>query len=65
MFSKTHTSYCPWMIIKTNDKMTARLEAMRYVLSSFDYQGKDKAATTLTPDPNVVMRYYRSAFQID
>ena len=31
--------------------MTARLEAMRYVLSSFDYQGKDKAATTLTPDP--------------
>ena len=45
--------------------MTARLEAMRYVLSSFDYQGKDKAATTLTPDPNVVMRYYRSAFQID
>lgn len=65
MFSKTHTSYCPWIIIKTNDKMTARLEAMRYVLSSFDYQGKDKAATTLTPDPNVVMRYYRSAFQID
>ncbi len=65
MFSKTHTSYCPWMIIKTNDKMTARLEAMRYVLSSFDYQEKDKAATTLTPDPNVVMRYYRSAFQID
>ena len=65
MFSKTHTSYCPWMIIKTNDKMTARLEAMRYVLSSFDYQGKDKAVTALTPDPNVVMRYYRSAFQID
>lgn len=65
MFSKTHTSYCPWMIIKTNDKMTARLEAMRYVLSNFDYEGKDLALTTLTPDPNVVMRYYRSAFQID
>jgi len=65
MFSKTHTSYCPWMIIKTNNKKTARLEAMRYVLSNFDYEGKNEALTTLTPDPNVVMRYYRSAFQID
>jgi polyphosphate kinase 2 (PPK2 family) len=65
MFSKTHTSYCPWMIIKTNDKKTARLEGIRYVLSNFDYEGKDEALTTLTPDPNVVMRYYRSAHQID
>lgn len=65
MFSKTHTSYCPWMIIKSNDKKVARLEAMRYVLSKFDYDGKNEALTTLTPDPNVVMRYYRSAFQID
>ncbi|MDG2444802.1 MAG: polyphosphate kinase 2, partial [Flavobacteriaceae bacterium] len=65
MFSKTHTSYSPWMLIKTNNKKTARLEAMRYVLSMFDYDGKKDSETTLTPDPNVVMRYYRSAFQID
>jgi polyphosphate kinase 2 len=62
MFSKTHTPYCPWMIIRTNNKKTARLEAIRYVLSSFDYEGKDEASVTLTPDPNVVMRYYRSAY---
>jgi len=62
MFSKTHTPYCPWMIIRTNNKKTARLEAIRYVLSSFDYEGKDEASITLTPDPNVVMRYYRSAY---
>ena len=65
MYSKTHTSYCPWMIIRTNNKKVARLEAMRYVLSKFDYEGKSNASTTLTPDPNVVMRYYRSATQID
>lgn len=65
MFSKTHTSYSPWMIIKTNEKKTARLEAMRHVLSQFDYEGKEKATTILTPDPNVVMRYYRSNIQID
>jgi len=65
MYSKTHTTYCPWMIIKTNHKKTARLEAMRYVLSRFDYDGKKDTSTLLTPDPNVVMRYYRSNFQID
>ena len=60
MFSKTHTTYSPWMIIKTNDKKVARLEAMRYVLSQFYYDGKSEAGTILNPDPNVVMRYYRS-----
>ncbi len=60
MFSKTHTSYSPWMIIKTNDKKVARLEAIRQVLSQFDYDGKNDAGTALNPDPNVVMRYYRS-----
>ena len=65
MFSKTHTTYSPWIIIKTNNKKTARLEAMRYVLSQFNYDGKEQAEIVLNPDPNVVMRYYRSAHQID
>jgi len=47
-------------------KKVARLEAMRHVLSKFDYDGKSEAGTVLTPDPNVVMRYYRSNInQID
>ncbi|WP_299052244.1 polyphosphate kinase 2 [uncultured Polaribacter sp.] len=65
MFSKTHTSYSPWIMIKTNDKQVARLEAIRYVLSKFDYEGKEDVKTVLTPDPNVVMRYYRSNTNID
>ncbi|MFD0992806.1 polyphosphate kinase 2 [Tenacibaculum geojense] len=65
MFTNTHTSYCPWTIIKTNTKKTARLEAMRYVLSRFNYDGKEEAMTNLNPDPNVVMRYYRSIIQND
>lgn len=60
MFSKTHTTFSPWLIVKTNDKRTARLESMRYVLSKFEYPGKHRAKTTLLPDPNVVLRYYRS-----
>jgi len=60
MFSKTHTAYCPWINVRTNNKLEARLESIRYVLSKFDYDNKGTNKTTLLPDPNVVMRYYRS-----
>ncbi|WP_299311925.1 polyphosphate kinase 2 [uncultured Aquimarina sp.] len=65
MFSKTHTTFSPWVIVKTNNKKTARLESMRYVLSQFDYMGRSKAKTTIIPDPNVILRYYRFIEQID
>jgi len=65
MFSKTHTSYTPWITVKANDKKIARLECIRYVLSQFDYDGKDDSLTSLFPDPNIIMRYYRSSKQID
>jgi polyphosphate kinase 2 len=65
MYSRTHTSYSPWITVKANDKKLARLESIRYVLSQFNYEGKNQASTILFPDPNVVMRYYRSAKQID
>lgn len=65
MFSKTHTPFSPWVIVKTNNKKTARLESMRYVLSKFDYNGEAKRLESIQPDPNVVERYYRNAKQID
>lgn len=61
MFSKTHTSYSPWIIVKTNDKMAARLETIRYVLSQFDYDNKKEANMNLIPDPNIIIRYFRSS----
>lgn len=65
MFSRTHTNFSPWIIVKTNDKKTARLESMRYLLSRFDYDEKDDTEVSLLPDPNVVIRYYRNTKQID
>ena len=65
MFSKTHTAFCPWIIVKTNNKKEARLESMRYVLSQFDYTSKGQTGMALLPDPNVIFRYHRSAVQID
>ncbi len=60
MFVKTHTSFSPWIIIKTNNKKEARLESIRYVLSRFNYDSKKDSQTTLMPDPNIVLRYHRS-----
>lgn len=65
MFSKTHTNFSPWIIVKTNEKKKARLESMRYVLSQFAYEGKGASGIQLLPDPNVIVRYHRSAVQID
>lgn len=41
MFFATNTASCPWIVIKSNDKKRARLNAMRYVLSVLDYAEKD------------------------
>ena len=65
MFSKTHSTFSPWTIVKANNKRIARLESIRYVLSEFDYTTRRKAKTTLLPDPNIILRYYRHLEQID
>jgi polyphosphate kinase len=41
MFARTDVPEAPWTVIRGNDKKRARLEAMRYVLTLFDYEGKD------------------------
>ena len=61
MFSRTHNSYSPWIIVDSNDKKKARLESIRYVLSMIPYEGKEDAQVNLHPDPDVVQRYYQSS----
>jgi polyphosphate kinase 2 len=41
MFFHTDTADSPWTVIKSDDKKRARLNAMRYVLHSLPYAGKD------------------------
>ncbi|MDT7618283.1 MAG: polyphosphate kinase [Pseudonocardiales bacterium] len=53
MLFYTDTADAPWTVIKSNDKKRARIEAMRYVLSLFDYPGKDPEIVG-TPDPEIV-----------
>ena len=65
MFSKTHTSFSPWIIVSANDKQLARLESIRYVLNLLPYAGREEAKTRLVPDPNIVIRFHRKIVKID
>lgn len=53
MFFYTDLPHAPWTVVKTNDKKRARIEAMRWVLSKFDYPDKDHGLIG-TPDPLIV-----------
>ena len=39
MFAVTSTDYAPWVIINSDNKHQARLNAIHYILSRFDYDG--------------------------
>ncbi len=53
MFFFTDVADAPWTVVKSNDKRRARLEAMRYVLSQFRYEGRDDDLVA-RPDPLIV-----------
>ena len=65
MFSKTHTSFSPWIVVKANNKQKARLESIRYVLSIIPYAGKEESTVSLHPNPNIITRFHRNASSID
>jgi len=58
MFFYTDTADAPWTVIKSNDKKRARIQALRHVLSRFDYADKDVEAVGV-PDPMLVGRASR------
>ena len=41
MFFHTDTADAPWVVVKSDDKKRARLNCMRYFLSTLPYPGKD------------------------
>ena len=55
MIATTDTDQAPWTSIKSNDKKRARINAMRFFLSQFDYEGKDDAVVG-SADPLIVQR---------
>lgn len=44
MLTRTSTSWAPWTVIRANDKLRTRLNAIRHVLRAIPYEDKDEAA---------------------
>lgn len=65
MFSRTHNSFSPWIIVQANDKRQARIETIRHVLNLMPYQGKEEAAVRVAPDPNIITRFHRESVNVD
>lgn len=42
-FRNTHSLHCPWVVINSDNKKKSRLNAMKYVLSQFEYPEKSKS----------------------
>lgn len=55
MFYNTDSAESPWIVIKSDDKKRARLNAMRYVLNKIPYDNKDTSVVGLV-DPLIVGR---------
>ena len=53
MYARTDTPVAPWTVVKSNDKKRARINAMRYVLSRFDYPNRDDRIVAAV-DPLIV-----------
>jgi polyphosphate kinase len=54
-FLRTDTDDAPWITIKSNDKKRGRVNALRFFLNQFDYEGKD-ISVVYEPDPLIVRR---------
>ena len=53
MFFHTDTADAPWIVIKSDDKKRARINCMRYFLSTLPYPGKDESVVGRA-DPKIV-----------
>jgi polyphosphate kinase len=55
MFATTDTDVAPWIVVKSNDKKRARINAMRHLLAKCEYDDKDHEVVG-EPDTLIVGR---------
>jgi polyphosphate kinase 2 len=54
MLKRTTTRIAPWMIVRSNDKQRARLNAIKVILNSVDYKDRDPGLD-FKPDRRIVV----------
>ncbi len=55
MFTRTHSGFAPWHVVRADDKKQARLNVIRHLMSRVDCPDKDNHAAD--PDPEIVFAY--------
>jgi len=54
MLKQTNSHNAPWTVIRSNDKQKARFEALKVILNSVNYEGRDENLE-FTLDPKIVI----------
>jgi polyphosphate kinase 2 len=54
MIRRTSTRAAPWVVVRSNDKQRARLNAMKVILNAVDYKDRS-TGLDFTPDPAIVL----------
>ena len=54
MLKQTHSHKAPWTVIRSNDKQKARIESMKVILNSVDYDGREEVLDYVL-DPEIVI----------
>ena len=61
MFERTHRDYSPWLIVNADRQKPARLETIRHVLNTMEYEGRNATGACHAPDPAVIAPYEPAA----
>jgi polyphosphate kinase 2 (PPK2 family) len=62
-FSNTHTKYCPWIIINSDNKKKARINSIKYCLNQFDYDKKINSKK-LQIDKEIIISWEEKAIHL-
>lgn len=54
MIKQTHSHNAPWTIVRSNDKQKARMESLKVILNSIDYENRDEKLNYAL-DPKIVI----------
>ena len=54
LLKKTHTPETPWWVVRSDDKILARLETIKLILSQIKYAGRSRTLD-FSPNPEIII----------
>ncbi len=62
MFHNAHSDNSPWIIVRGAKREEMRIQAMRYILSLYDYEGK--SSEVLAPSSDAIIQFDKSTLSL-